>query len=260
MRKIGINLHAYKNLTDEENISYTASSGFDTVFCKFYDKERQASLAKLLEKHALECESIHAPYRDINSIWLDNATGDDMLDKLKTCVDHCQIVGAKIAVVHLSGGNNPPPITDIGRDRFARLVDHASSKSIKIAFENQRKLANIAWALEAFTPDTAGFCWDCGHEFCCTPGRHYMPIFGDRLICTHIHDNSCIYNDDAHLIPFDCKIDFGYVTDRLKEYSYNGTLMLEIGNEAHYKNISPTDFYEKAVCAAKKLRAMVDGE
>ena len=25
-------------------------------------------------------------------------------------------------------------------------------------------------------------------------------------------------------------------------------------------NISPTDFYEKAVCAAKKLRAMVDGE
>ena len=129
-----------------------------------------------------------------------------------------------------------------------------------IAFENQRKLANIAWAFEAFTTETVKFCWDCGHEFCFTPGRHYMPLFGDRLICTHIHDNTAVFNDDSHFLPFDGACDFVYVADTLRNSDYTGSLMLEVGNPSRYGELSPQEFLKKAWDAAVRLRTMVDGE
>lgn len=258
MRKLGINLHAVKGLTDEEYLREIAGLGFSSIFSGVRTPEHQTAIAELCAKYGLEYETLHAPFGHINDIWLENDNG--MLDELCACVDHCVLAGAPIAVVHLSAGQKPPSITDIGRERFTRLVDYAAEKNIVIAFENQRKLANIAWAFEAFTTDTVKFCWDCGHEFCFTPGRHYMPLFGDRLICTHIHDNTAVFNDDSHFLPFDGACDFGYVADTLRNSDYTGSLMLEVGNPSRYGELSPQEFLKKAWDAAVRLRMMVDGE
>lgn len=258
MRKLGINLHAVKGLTDEEYLREIAGLGFSSIFSGVRTPEHQTAIAELCAKYGLEYETLHAPFGHINDIWLENDNG--MLDELCACVDHCVLAGAPITVVHLSAGQKPPSITDIGRERFTRLVDYAAEKNIVIAFENQRKLANIAWAFEAFTTDTVKFCWDCGHEFCFTPGRHYMPLFGDRLICTHIHDNTAVFNDDSHFLPFDGACDFGYVADTLRNSDYTGSLMLEVGNPSRYGELSPQEFLKKAWDAAVRLRTMVDGE
>ena len=258
MRKLGINLHAVKGLTDEEYLREIAGLGFSSIFSGVRTPEHQTAIAELCAKYGLEYETLHAPFGHINDIWLENDNG--MLDELCACVDHCVLAGAPIAVVHLSAGQKPPSITDIGRERFTRLVDYAAEKNIVIAFENQRKLANIAWAFEAFTTDTVKFCWDCGHEFCFTPGRHYMPLFGDRLICTHIHDNTAVFNDDSHFLPFDGACDFGYVADTLRNSDYTGSLMLEVGNPSRYGELSPQEFLKNAWDAAVRLRTMVDGE
>ena len=260
MRKIGINLHAIKGLTDEEYLREIAALGFGTIFSGVLDPSQQASVAELCARYGLEYETLHAPFGHINDIWLDKEEGQTMLDELRHCVDHCVLAGAPIAVVHLSAGMNPPSITDIGRKRFTLLVEYAEKKAIKIAFENQRKLANIAWAFEAFPTDTAGFCWDCGHEFCFTPGRHYMPLFGDRLICTHIHDNTAVFNEDSHFLPFDGVCDFSYVANAVRESGYSGSLMLEVGNKTRYGHLEPHAFLEKAVRVITKLRTMIDGE
>lgn len=261
MRKIGINLQSIEGLTDEEYLREIAALGFSTTFTDVLERSKQASVAELCARFGIECETLHAPFGHINDIWLDGERGQAMFDELTECVDHCIIAGASIAVVHLSSGTNPPSITDIGRERFARLVEYAAQKNVKIAFENQRMLANIAWAFETFKAETVGFCWDCGHEFCFTPGRHYMPLFGNRLICTHIHDNSAVFNADDHLLPFDGKCDFDYVTGTIRESGYTGSLMLEVGNQTHYGPIvTPIEFLEKAASAAKKLRQMVDGK
>lgn len=130
------------------------------------------------------------------------------------------------------------------------------------AFENQRKLANLAWAMETFGPDSnVGFCWDCGHESCFTPGREYMPIFGKRLVCTHIHDNHGIYNGDDHMLPFDACMDFEKVARQIRESGYEGSLMLEVGPGAHevYQNLTWEEFFERAAVAVKRLRDLVDG-
>lgn len=257
-RPIGINLHALNGLSDEDYIRMIADIGFDCMFSGVYERARHASIAELCAKYGIFWETVHAPFSGINSIWLDDDCG--MLDRLKHAVDCCVISGVDIAIVHLSSKEDAPEITDIGRDRFKRLADYAHKNGVRLAFENQRKIANLAWALEVFPPEVAGFCWDCGHESCFTPGRHYMPMFANRLICTHIHDNNGTYNDDAHMIPFDGKIDYGYVTSAYRDAGYKGSLMLEIGHGVSYNSMEPRAFLEKAYRAVSRLREMTDGE
>ena len=262
MRKIGINMHAKHGLSSEDFVRVAKDLGFSTVFSMPKEPKIMLKNAELLAAVGMSYETLHAPFKGINAIWKDHDDGEQMLKKLIACIDMCVSVGAPIAVVHLSSGDTPPPPTDIGRGRFIRLVDHAISRGITVAVENQRQLHNISWAFEEFQDTRAvGFCWDCGHEGCFTPGRHYMPLFGDRLICTHIHDNTGVYDADDHFLPFDGKLDFEYVANTIKASGYTGSLMLEIkGNGDRYAELSVEAFLERAATAAKKLRTMIDGE
>lgn len=255
MRKIGINLHAAKGLTDGEYISQMAQLGFDACFSGVVEAECQVKIADLLAKYGIAYETLHAPFDGINAMWLEDESGAVMLSRLTAAVDNCKLAGVPVAVVHLSSGDNAPTITDVGRKRFESLVEHAARNGVKIAFENQRKLANLSWAMETFDSSVAGFCWDCGHESCFTPGREYMPLFGNRLICTHIHDNHGIYNGDDHMIPFEATKDFDRVAQHIRSSGYKGSLMLEV-----FSKDIPTEFLQRAAAAVKKLRVMVDGE
>lgn len=259
MQKIGINLHAIEGLSDEEYIRKIAALGFNSIFTDDYNAERHIKIAEICKKYGISYEFIHAPFYKINDIWFDGADGEKVLAYLIECVDKCALAGVNTVIVHLSSGDNAPAPYDIGRERYTRLVKYAAEKNVLIAFENQRKLYNISWALETFCDKVAGFCWDCGHENCFTPGREYMPIFGNRLICTHIHDNSGIYNMDEHLIPFDGNINFYNVADSLIKNNYKGTLMLEVfaGNSNKYEGYSPDKFLQRAANAAKRFAEIV---
>ena len=262
MRKIGINVGLKRDLDLDSLIPQLKALGFDAIFTGMPALKLIPKIKKLLEENDMEWETLHAPFGHMNDMWLEGEAGEIMLRELLNCVDCCVLGGVKIAVVHLSSGDNAPPVTDIGRRRFTELVEYAAAKNVTIAFENQRKLANLAWAMETFGPDSnVGFCWDCGHESCFTPGREYMPIFGKRLICTHIHDNHGIYNGDDHMLPFDACMDFEKVARRIRESGYEGSLMLEVGPGAHeiYQDMSWDDFFARAAAAVKRLRDMVDG-
>ena len=259
MRKIGINLYARKEMKMEDYVRIISELGFDTVFSGVKPREEMDRTAELLSKVGINYDTLHAPFGHINDMWYAGEEGDAMYAELTDCIDACVRVGAPIAVLHLSSGNQAPPPTDIGRGRFIDLVDYAAGKGIKIAFENQRKLGNIAWAFEEFAEaENVGFCWDCGHEACFTHGRQYMPLFGDRLICTHIHDNNGVYNEDLHRLPFDASLDFGRITTQIRESGFEGALMLEVmGYKPYYDNISGEEFLIRAASAAKRLREMV---
>ena len=86
-----------------------------------------------------------------------------------------------------------------------------------------------------------GFCWDCGHEGCFTPGRRYMPLFGDRLICTHIHDN--LGTVDMHVPPFMGSIDWENVMKALADIDYDGNLTFEADNTLK----RCPDFFRKSI-------------
>lgn len=262
MRRIGINLNAKQGMSLEAYVEKIASLGFGAIFTGVPLAEHMAELGNAFARGGLIWETMHAPYKNINQIWLEGEGGEQMQADLLHGVDACHAAGVPILVVHLSSGLKPPSITDIGRARFAALVEHAEKNGVQIAFENQRKLANIAWAFEAFEDaPNVGFCWDTGHENCFSPGRQYMPLFGNKLICTHIHDNSGEFDHDEHLLPFDGKLDFDRAARQLRESGYQGSLMLEaIAANSHAYDDMPCEAYlERAAAAVKRLRDMVDG-
>ena len=264
MRQIGINLESIGGLTSAEYAARVKALGFDTIFTGVKRTlDEQAALADIFSANGLIYETIHAPFGHINDIWREGEDGDRMLDELLFSVDACVASGAPILVVHLSSGVKAPSITDIGRGRFDRLIKHAESKGVTLAFENQRKLGNIGWVFDEYENcDTVRFCWDCGHEACFTFGREYMPLFGKKLVCTHIHDNSAEFNADQHLIPFDGKIDFSRFAEHIRNSGYTGPLTLEVipSNSNRYVGVCADDYLQKAANAIKKLRLMVDGE
>ena len=268
MRKIGMNTLSFRGSTFADCARLIKQYELDATFSDVMKSDaEQASLAEVIDQNGLSYESLHAPFDHINDIWFDTEGGRQMAAELKTSVDRCAIANVPILVVHLSSGLTPPPPTDIGRGRFIDLVSYAASRNVSIAFENQRMLGNIAWAFEEFkNAQNVGFCWDCGHEYCFTPGRHYMPLFGHKLICTHLHDNTSEFNLDRHLIPFDGNIPFDFVAKQIKDSGYQGTLMLEIfprfqpGVYNSYQDYSLEQFVSRAAVAVKKLRDMIDGK
>ena len=261
MREIGINLQIKPEICAIDFIKRAAALGFNTLFTDTPTPRDLHIIANTLAQNGMRYETIHAPFSHINDIWVAGDGGDEMLRELLQAVDRCREADVPVLVVHLSSGHTPPPISPIGHVRYTALVEYAAKKGVKVAFENQRKVDRLAWAFEQFGRlPHVGFCFDCGHETCFTPGAQFLPLYGDRLLCTHIHDNDGVQDHDLHILPFDGRIDFGRVTSQLRATDYRGPLTLEIHiqNSDKYTFLTTQAFLERAALAIKRLRAMVD--
>lgn len=269
MRKLGTSINETKwGFTPDQALAAIRRAGFASFFigyeCGPDMESRMAQYAEGAARQGIWFECIHAPFGKpgCNSLWLPGEDGDVMRDHLIESVQACERFGVPIAVVHLSSGDAAPCVTDIGHARFDAVINEAVKRNVTLAFENQRKIGNLAFILELYDDvPQVRFCWDLGHEACFTPGREYMPLFGKKLVYTHIHDNDCVYNGDLHLIPFDGKIDYTRRMDLLRQYNYQGTLTLEIApkKSGRYDDLTPDQYYARAYAAALRLRDMLDG-
>lgn len=258
MREIGINITSDVSYGTDSFFDCVADSGFNRVFTYGNDEKFIEHISKKCAESKLTYESIHAPSDNINDLWFKD-TGRSVIENLKNTVDLASEYGAQIVVLHVSSKENCPHVTDAGLEFFDELVNLAEKKNIKLAIENQRKLGNIATILETYGKDSpVGFCWDVGHEKCFANGKEYLPLFGDRCITTHIHDNNCQYNVDEHLLPFDGNIDFRRTAELINTYKYDGPLVLEIDlpheNSDKYSSLSMEQFVHKAYAAINRLR------
>lgn len=268
MQKLGINIDAFEdfgqNNIEKSSLKNTmeliASLGFSAVFSDATFEKSPEKVAEHCARLGLEYQFVHAPFKGTNNIWLNTLKGDDMLKKIIDCIDSCSRANVPATVVHISSGYTPPPISKIGKNRYMKIVEHALSKNVKIAFENLREPNYLKWAMDTFeTAPNVGFCWDIGHENCFTTGIDYMALYGDKLICTHIHDNYCTPSGDLHLIPFDGKIDFESMASRLKNSDYTGPLMLEVFSKNEiYNNISEIEFFKRAYNAIEKIQKLIN--
>lgn len=251
--KIGISWNCYGGLTRDEQIALMKKNGFEATFMGSKVTELEDCVVPLRQA-GIDVETLHAPYDKINDMWLEGEAGDLMLGRLIQCVENAHRYQVPTVIIHMSSGNTPPIISDIGNLRFRKLVEAARKNKVTLAFENQRKIANLAIMFEYY--DDARFCWDIGHEACFTPGRKYMPLFGDKLVALHIHDNTCEENKDYHMLPFDGKIDFDNAAQFIAESGFEGTVMLEVGRwgSNFYDDMSAEEYYARAAAAAGRLR------
>ncbi len=254
--RFGINFDSNGNLSPEEAFPLFQELGFSCTFSEYADRALANKWVQEARRAGLVFESFHSPFGHINDMWKDGECGDRMLDSLVETVDAASELEVPIVVVHLSSGDEAPCINDIGHARFDRLVEEAVKKNVTVAFENQRKLANIAFVMELYRDiPNVGFCLDLGHEMCFTAGREYMPLFGDRLVYTHIHDNLCEPNGDLHLLPFDGKIDYAKNFEYFRKYGYTGSFTFEVmrGKTELYRGMTAVEYYTRA---AQKMQIM----
>lgn len=254
--KIGISDGCYPGISLKEEIKYLKQHDFSTFLGCGY--EEFDSRVITLKKEGISIETLHAPFHNINAIWGKGEEGDVALMQLTDAAESAARHEIPLIVVHLSSGDHPPMISDAGISRFAALMDRAKELGVTVAYENQRKLANLALMFEYY--EDARFCWDIGHEACFAYGMEYMPLFGNKLAALHIHDNMGIHNQDFHMIPYDGKIDFDKVARHLAKANYNGTIMLELGAGRHerYYTMSAEEYYARAARAAHRLADTVE--
>lgn len=247
-RKLGMVCNAAKG-EDRVSLELLKKYGFSCFFSHVYDLDSVLTLRKKADELGLEYEFIHGPFKGINDMWTSEET-PKIYEELMKSVDVASIAQVKAIIVHVSSGWIPPKINDLGLSRYDALVEYAKEKGVVLAFENLRKLGNLACLMDRYEQcDNVAFCYDCGHEHCYTVTVPYADLYGSRFFCTHIHDNFGLpgagMDGDLHLMPFDGDIDYKKMMDKLNEIGYKGSLMLEIFAEK-YPDISAEEFVKTA--------------
>ena len=256
--KIGINWNSYSTLDEKVQARLIVDNGFDNTFLTLngedFDIEK---IFATLKEYNIECENIHAPFKNIGDMWLMGENGEKMLAELIKTVELCATYEIPTIIVHPLG-RTARRINDIGYERFYKLMESAKRNGVIVAYENIRYLSNLAFLMEEF-PE-AKFCWDVGHEDVFSTGINYMPLYGDRLGAIHIQDNEMIYDSDLHLIPYDGKKNFDYVAKEIAKVEYNGSLMLEVLRRCshYYDTWSPEEYFNHAAKAAMRLKETVE--
>lgn len=249
-------------------VELLASLGFDSFFTEWGEEERRGfrDCRKAADDAGLFWETIHAPFWSadggVNSLWLDGEAGDRFLDELFRCVDECAANQVGIMVCHGSVSSVAPAPCELGGRRFDRLVAHAASAGVKLAFENLEFPVHLRYLLGRYEGHpAAGLCWDVGHQSCYTPDFDVMGEFGRRILCVHIHDNlgkrargAPSYDDDLHLLPFDGSIDFAAAGRKLRSSPFSLSLMLE---PCYRRWPWVTDRYPTAEAFFREARARV---
>lgn len=266
--KTGINVDCTEITDVKRSVARIIDNGFQTSFIMAED-EKLPEFAVEAKIRGLKIETLHAPFASdgecyINDMWSAGEKSAKMAARLDLAAEKCAAFGIPFLVTHLSSGENAPRVNEAGLENFYGLVKRAKELGVTVAFENQRKLGNLACALEYF-PE-AGFCFDVGHQNCFTLGKELLPAFGHRLVTVHIHDNLKEKNGDLHRIPFDGAIDFKKVVSQFKKHGYEGPLMLEVFKNMEesydtsrpYGDMTDDEYIARAGVAAKKLKALYE--
>lgn len=265
-KKLCLSLSSVCGVPFGEQLALYKKTGFDGFFVTWNPTLDVQALATKAKELDMVFQSIHAPWDKAANFWHgDEAKGQKAIDELKACIDACALCGVPILVVHAFIGFEEHNPTEIGLVRFTRVVDYASQKGIKIAFENTEGEEYLAAVMAHFAGnDTVGFCWDSGHEMCYNHSQDLLALYGDRLLCTHLNDNLGIQDfdgkitfiDDLHLLPFDGIADWKYNVQRLSRCNFREILTFELNIRSkpgrHENDIYTQMPYEQYVTEAYK--------
>ncbi len=259
--KLGVGVTGGVPETLEENIAAIAKAGFD---CSFLDwngnKEKFLTEASLMKKYGLGIDYVHAPFGGLNCIWDESRDGEMYFNKLMRCVADIAEVGVDKAVIHCTAGAPEPHGTVTGLERFRKLIEYSVSLGVRPCFENLEYPEMLGLIMSEFAAEyDLGFCYDTGHEATCTPGMRFIPLYGDRLAVTHIHDNYGasytkvpIIHGDCHMLPLDGALDFKRIMRDIRSTGYTGALCIEAGirkDLGTYYGFNARMYYERAYAA-----------
>lgn len=272
-RKICINGNpGFKDVSFAQTLDSLGTAGFDGIFTGWHVGGMK-KMVKMIRERGLYFQSVHAPFTKMHLPWEEGKAGDAAIDELIDCVRECAEVEAPIVVIHPIIGMDRHNPTDLGIERFGRLVRVAEELGIKLAFENVEGIEYLEKIIaELGSSPAVGYCWDTGHEMCYNNSMDVPALFGEKLICTHLNDNLgqtdpkvVTWLDDAHLLPFDGVADWQGIADRLCRVNYSGELTFELtlaskpGRNTHdiYKELTLDSYFELVYKKAVQFAQMM---
>ena len=239
------------NADPTEMFEAIKKAGFDSVLVSLsgsYDNDKQI---EIIRRVGLNIDNCHAPWKNINDFWKDNLAGEGAFEMLKNNFTDCGKYDIPRAVLHVSSGNDYPPISQLGMDRMAQLIEVADKANVDICLENQRFFHFIDYIYAHLDCPRLKFCYDSGHEACFSQTKLALPKYRSRLAALHLHDNSGKYNADEHLLPGrGVGVDWDYVRRNIADYE--GIISLEV---KRIPDMSLDEFYAEAFEAAKFVKA-----
>ncbi len=236
-------------------------AGFQSVMLWWGDDHRSVDGPKeaqpeLFRKTGLRVVNVHTPFNGINNLWLDNLEGQSLVETLLSCIDDCGTYEIPAAVVHLSHSETPPAPGELGFLRIERLLERAERKGVDIALENLRQPSYLDHVFQRLRSDRLKFCYDSGHANCWAKGMDLLPMYGDKLVALHLHDNDG--TDDQHRLPFDGTVRWPEVIKKIQASAYRGDLTLELNADGPYlTHYTAESYLSEAMARAQKLLALM---
>lgn len=209
MRKIGIYVLSNPNYTLSECIQITSQVGFDYIATSIHhiNSENKTDFLLATERAGLEIDNVHLSGSGMNNIWLQGDLGEQIIERAKKEMDISLSAGIKKGVLHVTWGYDEVPVTEIGIERFSRIVEYAEKIGYIIGFENSVSAQHLKKVLDAFQySPSAMFTFDTGHWSAFCPQETIYEDYAQRIAITHLADNDGAR--DFHLIPFDGCIDY----------------------------------------------------
>lgn len=215
MRKC-CNLEFDRSLSLAESASCLAEAGFTHTFVVWGFGGEGIRAAAAANAAGLTVETVHASYRGVNEIWLEDPSGEKRMDYFLSCVRGTAAIGVKTVILHLSSGDAPPPFGEVGLRRYERICREAERLGVAIGFENLRKTSYLTDLFARLDSPARKFCYDSGHERLYDGGDGVLERYGKDLVAVHLHDNGGTQDD--HLLPFTGCIDWERLAQRLRPY------------------------------------------
>jgi len=218
----------------KQRLKLIKQAGFTTT-CLWFGNEEQMfhdgladQMADLARDQGLVIDNVHAPYEHVNLLWSESSKENETVRiELTNSLLYCSKHKIPVAVLHITEGYHPPPITKNGLKIIQDLVGQAESLGITIAIENTRRPDYIDTIFSNIQSNNLGFCYDSSHDF--LPGQskgNILKRWSSLLLTTHLSDNKGI-NDD-HLLPGDGTIDWNIIGKFFPKNNYSGALILEV--------------------------------
>ena len=250
-------------ISNEDCIPLISKAGFDCVFMSFQNEhlnDNYHKYLKLIKSNGLDVNFVHLGYRvgaGINSMWDEGESGDLLLQNYINDISTVAEDGMKIVCMHLTKSSKCPPMSDVGLNRWKKLVNHAEKVGVIIALENTKWPGYIEFMFDNIDSPNLGICYDSGHCHCYFKDEFDFNRFKDKIVCLHLHDNQG--EMDEHLIPGDGSIDWDVLVSNLKCAGYNGYITSEaVCSSVYTSDMSPEDFYKEVYKRLKNLKKNLD--
>ena len=194
-----------------EKLKIVKAAGFDQVCFGIETMElsdKTGLTSDVCANVGIEIQHLHLTGSGTNYLWAEGEKGDTIADRYCKQIEECHQWGVKRGVLHALWGTSPAPEppSNVGLDRFKRIVECAEKNDVILGLENSVYDHYLCYLFDNIKSDKLGFCFDSGHHYAFGLDADLFDSYADKLAATHLHDNDCKH--DIHMMPLDGCIDW----------------------------------------------------